>query len=1015
MSDLKLIKKIEQRIGKPLVVRELDLSYNSYGLNEQHQLIGLNLNHCKLNDISFLSQFTQLQRLYLFNNQITDLTSLKELKSLTNLNLSFNQITNLTALKELKSLTTLYLSNNKITDLAALKELKSLTTLNLSNNEITEIASLEVLKSLTTLNLTRNQITELAALKELKSLTTLDLIANKITDLTALKYLKNIAYLDLNHNQITNLAALKELRNLIRLDLSYNQIRELPAWVLDFDLDIKWDYLKNGLCIQNNSLESPPPEIIKQGNAAIKAYFDSLHSDSGVIELTGEAYCEIINPPKKLNELKVLFVGDGSSGKTSLSKVLRGETFNPQESQTHGINIDHWQHQDFTLHFWDFGGQETMHATHQFFLSKRSLYILVLDGRKEEDAEYWLKHIESFGGDSPVLIVLNKIDEHPSFDVNRKHLLDKYQGIIGFYKLSCDTQQGLDEFKQAFIKAFDTVEMLQTLWGESWLNVKQALENWQQPMISAGEYRKLCCAKFVIKQQTQDILAQYLNDLGVVVYFDDLELNDTQVLNPRWITEAVYKIINAKQLAIKNGVLCLQDLTEILKPVTAEDYHYPPEKHRHIIELMKKFELCYELDKRHILIPDLLDIQEPEFSFTDKQPLRFRLQYDFLPKSIMPSFIVKRHADIKDSLRWRTGVVLYDKNTDATAIIRADDRERLIDIQVGGKRERDYFLAVIRGTLNEIHASFQKLTITELVPLPDNPTICLEYQELIGYELDGEDNYRVGKLRKVYSVSELLNGIEKPERRQSGDSHYYFYKGDNVQEKKVAEINQQANSNSVLTPELIKLHQILKEIDEGKDIFIPEDDSPLSLQSFKETVDYLREAKERRYITITELRGAMRVFQVTVEDGLTFKGRDILNHPEKLITDNQPQASIDMSTQNVNITGSTIHGSVLTAKKIENVLNTVQALQADNDIKQLLTALLKQIEELNSKVPAEEIKPIIRNAEDLVREVDSGEPRKEQSLLSLNGIKEAAIQLGETAKPIIEIAEKISPFLLSLL
>ena len=36
-----------------------------------------------------------------------------------------------------------------------------------------------------------------------------------------------------------------------------------------------------------------------------------------------------------------------------------------------------------------------MHATHQFFLSKRSLYILVLDGRKEEDAEYWLRHLKA--------------------------------------------------------------------------------------------------------------------------------------------------------------------------------------------------------------------------------------------------------------------------------------------------------------------------------------------------------------------------------------------------------------------------------------------------------------------------------------------------------------------------------------------------------------------------------------------------------------------------------------------
>jgi endonuclease III len=93
----------------------------------------------------------------------------------------------------------------------------------------------------------------------------------------------------------------------------------------------------------------------------------------------------------------------------------------------------------------------------------------------------------------------------------------------------------------------------------------------------------------------------------------------------------------------------------------------------------------------------------------------------------------------------------------------------------------------------------------------------------------------------------------------------------------------------------------------------------------------------------------------------------------------------------------------------------VQASQADNEIKQLLTALLKQIEELNSKVPDEAIKPIIRNAEDLVREVDSDDPRKDQSLLSLNGIKEAAIKLGDIAKPIIEIAEKISPFLLSFL
>ena len=58
-----------------------------------------------------------------------------------------------------------------------------------------------------------------------------------------------------------------------------------------------------------------------------------------------------------------------------------------------------------------------MHATHQFFLTRRSVYILVLDSRlnqEENRVEYWLKIIQSFGGESPVLIVGNKVtDQHP--------------------------------------------------------------------------------------------------------------------------------------------------------------------------------------------------------------------------------------------------------------------------------------------------------------------------------------------------------------------------------------------------------------------------------------------------------------------------------------------------------------------------------------------------------------------------------------------------------------------------
>ena len=93
------------------------------------------------------------------------------------------------------------------------------------------------------------------------------------------------------------------------------------------------------------------------------------------------------------------------------------------------------------FNIWDFGGQEIMHATHQFFLTQRSLYLLALNGREggeDYDAEYWLKLIESFAGDSPVIVVLNKIDQHP-FDLNYRGLQAKYPQIRGFVKTDCRT------------------------------------------------------------------------------------------------------------------------------------------------------------------------------------------------------------------------------------------------------------------------------------------------------------------------------------------------------------------------------------------------------------------------------------------------------------------------------------------------------------------------------------------------------------------------------------------------
>lgn len=475
-------------------------------------------------------------------------------------------------------------------------------------------------------------------------------------------------------------------------------------------------------------------------------------------------FASLENESQILNEVKILLVGEGNAGKTSLTRRVLGEDFNQNEPTTHGIRINSWQietnDKQIKANIWDFGGQEVMHATHQFFLSKRSLYVLVLDGRRDERPEYWLRHIESFGGDSPILIVLNKHDANPGFDINRPFLQRKYPNIKGVFRTSCSTDYGVEDFRAALTNELSQVKLLETRWANSWFQVKQQLENLEDPYISFDRYETICTDAEITESISQDVLVDFLNDLGVIVHFKDFELDDTHVLEPKWVTTAVYKIINSEKVAVSNGMLQLKDLKEILKKQNINDYFYPRSKYKYIVGLMQKFELCYHLNTETVLIPQLLSIREPDFAFDYDTSLKFVLNYDdFLPLSVMPRFIVKRHQDIKGELRWRTGVVLENRSFRATAVIRVDNEAHCISIYVNGTQKKDY-LAVILLFFREINDSFEKLKVSERVPMPDNPDITASYKTLQNYTRRGLNDYIPDGSDKVYKVDELLGQVQ---------------------------------------------------------------------------------------------------------------------------------------------------------------------------------------------------------------------------------------------------------------
>ncbi|MCK5058310.1 MAG: leucine-rich repeat domain-containing protein, partial [Candidatus Aminicenantes bacterium] len=639
----------------------------------------------QLQDPSFLKELQELDSLDLGGNkEINDYSFLKEITGLTSLGLGGNNLTNVSFLKELMGLTYLNLYDNKLTNVSFLKELTGLTSLDLGRNELTDISFLKELTELTSLSLGSNkEINDYSFLKELTGLTSLNLYGNKLTDISFLKELTELTSLSLGSNkEINNYSFLKELTGLTSLDLFGNKLTDV-SFLKDMDKLTRVN-------LDENPVENPPPEIVKQGIEAIRDYLKSFD----------------VSIKKKLNEVKVLLVGDGGAGKTSLVKQLQGKPFDQNESATHGINIitlnidttaAKGSAETVKAHLWDFGGQEIMHASHQFFLSKRSLYILVLDSRKDDKAEYWLKHIESFGGNSPVLIVINKIDENTAFDVDRNSLSRKYKNIKGFFRTSCQTGEGIAEFKKNLEKEIPGVELLRTAVAESWLQVKEKLERVtsERNYISDGMFMEICRENDITEESVRETLIEFLNELGIVLHFRRLMLQDFHVLNPCWVTEAVYKIINSPYLADNQGILEEKKLDFVLNEeptkkqpldLSLKNIKYESREQSYILSLMQEFQLCYTYGRGKILIPDLLPPHEPNFKPPGQTPLKFLIRYDFLPKSIMPRFIVKSHRDIKGELRWRTGVVLQNKDFKTTASVRADEEDKTIYIRVSGER-----------------------------------------------------------------------------------------------------------------------------------------------------------------------------------------------------------------------------------------------------------------------------------------------------------------------------------------
>ncbi len=573
----------------------------------------------------------------------------------------------------------------------------------------------------------------------LTNLHRLDLDVNQLTQIPReLGLLANLQWLFLNDNQLTQVPKeLGQLANLQMLSLDNNQLFQVPRELgllanlqrLSLDnnqlIQIPMElgllaYLEHIRLDKNPHLLTPPPEIVEKESHSIVTFLR-----------------ELLNGSVARYEAKLLLVGEGGTGKSSLLEALQKREFDPDRETTHGIEVDglsvlHPQlhAQSLTLNTWDFGGQTIYHATHQFFLTKRSLYVIAWNARLgavQGKLDYWLDTIRVLAPDVPVLLVATHIDERAP-DLNVQQYRTAYPQIVDALSVSSKSGEGIETLKEALAKYAATLPVMGQPWPLSWVKAEQALLARPEHHIDDDDYISLCVGEGVLADVAKGTLGGYLHDLGKMLYFrDDPVLQNIVILKPNWITKAISLVLEDKKTEKASGILEHADLARIWS-VDEEGRPYERSLYPVFLRLMERFDLSYQIDpmthnqhpmqslspqlRPHDEPPEVRQLWPPDSTIPGLVHVEMVYRFDFVPAGIMSWFIVRTHR-YTQNLHWRDGAILaYGGNLARVELFKM---LRELRITVWGIEPHTFFV-ILKETLDLILTRFEGLQIRHEVP-----------------------------------------------------------------------------------------------------------------------------------------------------------------------------------------------------------------------------------------------------------------------------------------------------------
>lgn len=222
----------------------------NYEIRKCQGLRELDVSNKPVSDVSFLANFTFLEKLNLSKTNVKDLSPIKDLKRLKELNLAGSKVDTLLYLKDLTNLEVLDVSGlqiysleniaglikmreltcgeNRLRDLEPLRNMSMLEELDISlNYAIKDVTPIVGLVNLEKLRLKKVAIGSLAPLTSLVNLVHLDCFNAGISDLSPLSKLPKLMHLDISHNSVSDLSPLRSLNYITYLALASTKVSDL--------------------------------------------------------------------------------------------------------------------------------------------------------------------------------------------------------------------------------------------------------------------------------------------------------------------------------------------------------------------------------------------------------------------------------------------------------------------------------------------------------------------------------------------------------------------------------------------------------------------------------------------------------------------------------------------------------------------------------------------------------------------------------------------------------------------